>query len=123
MQTVQQCAPHTPWLLQAPWGPCMIVGVQQLDRRSLGRATQLLGSSSGSRISSNSKDSHHLVQQLMDWLLRVALAMRRLQPEGCADAGVGVGVTHGTAAATCRQQQHSLHAMTMLMGAAFQLWL
>ena len=77
----------------------MIVGVQQLDRRSLGRATQLLGSSNGSKISSNSMDSHHLVQQLMDWLLLVALAMRRLRLVGCTDAGEDASTAHRTARA------------------------
>ena len=123
MQAVQQCATHSPWLLAAPWGPRTFVGVQQMDRRSLVRATQLLGGSNGGRASSNSMGSHQLVQQLMVQLQLVALPMRRLQPEGCADAGVGVGVVHGTAAATRRQRHLSLHAMTVLMGAALQLWL
>ena len=55
-----------------------------MDVRSQVRATQLLGSSNGGRVGSNSMSNHHLVQHVMVWLLLVALSMRQLQLVGDA---------------------------------------
>ena len=80
----------------------MVVGVQQMDRRSQVRATQHRGGSNGSRGSSSSTTNHLLGQQWMCRLVMAALPMRLLPPAGCAvaEADKGAAATNNVLAAS-----------------------